>query len=138
MPFMAGYSFYFCTAMLRKLLAFILLINHINTAMFIPQMAEVDVYDSNGQQVDDINTLVEFIDQDVLGHYDSTPEDEDDDTERTFLHLIKIVDYSYTPFLSQIQPRNTESEEPAKAFPHYSDNKPSPGFTDIVIPPPKA
>ena len=122
--------------MLRRILAFILLLNHLNTSMFIPQMSEVDIYDSNGNQVDDVNTLVEFIDQEVLGHYDSTPEDEDDDTERVY-HLIKIDDYSLQPFVTDIPPRLTSSEEPGIAFTGYIEHKPAPGFSHILLPPPK-
>jgi hypothetical protein len=130
-------SFYFCTVMGRKLLAFLLLLNHLNTSMFIPQMAEVDVYDRNGAQVDDINTLVEFIDQDVLGHHDSTPEDEDDDTERTY-HITKSIEFSWHPYVSEIQTKVAFKEEAAIEFADYSAHKPTPGFTNIFIPPPKA
>jgi dTDP-4-dehydrorhamnose reductase len=123
--------------MVRKLMAFILLVSHLNTSMFIPQMAEVDVYDSNGAQVDDINTLVEYIDQEVLGHPDSTPEDEDDDTERTY-HVVKSIEFSWHPFVQEIQTKVALKEEAATEFADYSTNKPAPGFTNIFIPPPKA
>ena len=123
--------------MLRKLMAFILLVNHLNTSMFIPQMAEVDMYDRNGAQVDDISTLVEFIDQDVLGHPDNTPEDEDDDTERTY-HITKSIEFSWHPFVSEVQTKVAVKEEPATEFADYAANKPTPGFTNILIPPPKA
>src|SRR3954466_4082174 len=99
--------------MLRKILAFILLFAHLNTSMFIPQMdEEVDVYDSAGNQVDDINTLIEYIDQDVLGHNDNSPEDEDDDPARP-LHVIKIVDYSFHPFFEEAQKKESTKKEPA-------------------------
>ena len=123
--------------MFKKLLACILLFAHLNTSMFIPQMdEEVDVYDSAGNQVDDINTLIEYIDQDVLGHSDNTPEDEDDDTGRP-LHVIKIVDYSYHPFFEEAQTKDSIKEEPAIVFTGYIEHKPTAGFTNILIPPPK-
>ena len=123
--------------MLRKILAYLLLFAHLNTSMFIPQMdEEVDVYDSAGNQVDDINTLIEFIDQDILGHKDSSPEDEDDDTGRP-LHVIKIVDYTYHPFFEEAQTKVSIKEEPEIVFTGYVDDKPTAGFTNILLPPPK-
>jgi len=122
--------------MLRKLLAFILLLTHLNTSMFIPQMAEVDMYDSAGNQIDDINSLIEFIDQDVLGHYDSTPEDEDDDTERT-LHVSNIIDYNWHPFYEAAQTKASIKVEPAIVFTGYIEHKPTAGFSNIILPPPK-
>ncbi|SEP30529.1 hypothetical protein [Niastella yeongjuensis] len=124
--------------MLRKILAYILLFAHINTSMFIPQMdEEFDMYDNAGNQIDDINTLIEFIDQDVLGHYDSSPEDEDNDTGRP-LHVIKIVDYSYHPFFEEAQTKVAIKEDPEIVFTGYIEHKLPAGFTHIVIPPPKA
>lgn len=123
--------------MLKRILAFILILSHLNTSMFIPQMnEEVDVYDSAGNQVDDINTLIEYIDQDVLGHYDPTPEDEDDDTDRP-LHIIKIVDYTWHPYHEEAQTKASLHEEPAVVFTGYIENKPTPGFPHILLPPPK-
>jgi hypothetical protein len=122
--------------MLRKILAFIVLLTHLNTSMFIPQMAEVDMYDSAGNQIDDINTLVEFIDQDVLGHHDSTPEDEDDDTERP-LHITKTLEYSWHPYFEPIQTKLSIKEEPEIVFTGYIEHKLPAGFTNIIIPPPK-
>jgi len=122
--------------MLRKILAFILLLNHLNTSMFIPQMAEVDRYDSNGTQIDDVNTLVEYIDQVVLGNYDPTPEDEDDDTEQPY-HITKIIDYCWHPYVAEVHTKVTSNTEPAKVFTGYIEHKPAPGFLHILIQPPK-
>ena len=123
--------------MLRKILATILLLNHLNTSMFIPQMAEVDTYDSFGTQVDDINTLVEYIDQQVLGHYDSTPEDEDDDSGQPY-HIIKMVDYVWHPYVPTVQTKVTLNDAPAKVFTGYIEQEPTSGFPKILLPPPKA
>ena len=70
---------------MKKIVAFILLLCHMNTSMFLPQMDEEDVYIASGQQVDDINSVVEYVDQVMLGHKDDTPEDEDDDSGQNFL-----------------------------------------------------
>ncbi|HEY8898628.1 MAG TPA: hypothetical protein VIM79_27555 [Niastella sp.] len=105
--------------------------------MFIPQMAEADVYDAGGQQVDDINTLVEFIDQEVMGHNDSSPEDEDDDSGNPY-HIIKMVDYTWHPYVAEIQTKPTVTDQPVKSFTGYIEHELMPGFSNIVIPPPKA
>ena len=104
--------------------------------MFIPQMAEVDMYDPGGQQVDDINSLVEFIDQEVLGHYDNTPEDEDDDSGNPY-HLIKIIDFTWHPYVTEIQTKPAASEQPAKSFTGYIEHKLVPRYPNLVSPPPK-
>ena len=62
---------------MKKVFAFILLLCHLNTSMFLPQVDEDDQYDAHGQQIDDLNTVSEYIDQVVLGDVDKTPEDED-------------------------------------------------------------
>ena len=64
---------------MRKLLAYIILLMHVNTYMFFPMVDETDVYTAKGVCKDDINSLVEYINQVLLGHRDNTPEDEDDD-----------------------------------------------------------
>jgi hypothetical protein len=64
-----------------KLLAWLLLLFHVNYLMFIPNVDEMDIYDVRGIAVDDINSVYEFVDQVVFSHFDDTPEDEDDDSE---------------------------------------------------------
>lgn len=60
-------------------MVYIVLLMHVNTYMFFPMIDEVDTYERSGKQKDDINSLAEYIYQVLLGHRDSTPEDEDDD-----------------------------------------------------------
>jgi hypothetical protein len=69
--------------MLQQLIAFLVLISHINTSMLLPQVAEDDMY-CDSLQVDDINSLYEYVDEIILGNIDSTPEDEDDDRGQNF------------------------------------------------------
>ncbi len=47
--------------------------------MFIPQLDELDVIDEKGYQLDDTNSLYDYIDEVILRNKDTTPEDEDDD-----------------------------------------------------------
>ncbi len=87
--------------MIKRVIAFIVLLVHMNSSMFLPQVAEQDIYDASGQQEDDINTVAEYVYQVILGHHDNTPEDEDDDSGQNF-HLVNIVNYCYEPFFADV------------------------------------
>ena len=65
--------------MLRNLTIFIVLLVHINGSMFLPQVAEQDMYDAQGQQQKDINTVIEYIDEVILDKHDKNPIDTDND-----------------------------------------------------------
>ena len=122
--------------MLRKLFAFILLLNHLNTSMFIPQVDEQDVFDKNGVQVDDINSVVEYVDEVVLNNKDNTPEDEDDDTAKSF-HVSKLVDHCYQLPIAEVT-ENPFTEKIVYTFDPYKENKVSPVYTSVISPPPDA
>lgn len=77
---------------MKRFLVFILLACYMNTSMFLPQMAEVDVFDANGNQVDDINSVVEYISV-ALG-IDHTADDEDDDSGQNFHLVLKPITVS--------------------------------------------
>ena len=70
---------------MKKILAFFLLISHMNTSMFLPQVPEDDVYDTNGNQLDDINSIVEYVM--VKIGLDHTADDEDNDSGQN-LHVV--------------------------------------------------
>ncbi len=78
---------------MRKLVIYILMLMHVNTYMFFPMLNEKDAYELNGKQKDDINSVVEFVYQILLGHKDLTPEDEDDDQE----HIYQLKHYQAVP-----------------------------------------
>jgi hypothetical protein len=122
--------------MLKKVLAFLLLIHHMNTSMFLPQMAEQDRYDSAGVQYNDINSVVEFIDDLILDYNDDVPMDEDDDNGQNF-HMVKMVDYSYTPFLTATNNKANLAKERRFYIPTYNDSRTEPGFPNVLLDPPK-
>lgn len=122
--------------MLRKSIAVILLLCHINTSMLLPQVAEDDLYAANGQQVDDINTLTEYVDQVILGNKDKTPEDEDDDNGQNFT-AIPFYTYTYQPFYSIIPQRKETIIQKENRFPELAIHEPQAVFPEIVPPPPK-
>jgi hypothetical protein len=121
--------------MFSRFFAFILLVSHMNASMWLPQVEEQDVF-LNGQQVDDINSLIEYIEQEVLNIPDSSPEDEDDDKARHF-GLVKFENESCEVkfrFLQLVRPIFTKKQ---KCF-VYTDGKPVLVHHDIIVPPPKA
>jgi hypothetical protein len=121
---------------MKRFLTILVLISHINYAMFIPQLDEVDVYDADGKQQDDINSLVEYIDQVLLGHKSNAPADEDDDTG-FFLNIVKIDPYTFEQFATVLTVPVYTLREKANYLP-YKDTKLSSIYFDIQSPPPEA
>lgn len=80
-----------------RLFAYILLFIHINTTMFVPVVEEIDIYDNHGQQIGDINTAMDFIDQVILGNTDVTLSDADDDQPHFFTGSTSLPYYIFTP-----------------------------------------
>lgn len=122
--------------MLRKAFAFLLLINHINTSMFLPQAMEQDAYDNTGSQINDINSVFEFVNVAVFGHHQNPPVDEDDDNGQNF-HLIKMVNYCFHPYFTETHEKIAVGTETTSVFPYFNENKTEPGFFSIQLPPPK-
>lgn len=118
---------------MKKVFAFILLLSHMNTSMFLPQVAEEDQYDANGQQIDDINSVVEYIA--VSLGYDHTADDEDDDSGQN-LHLAKAFDYNFEQQYSLLQ--ETFAEQHKNEFSGFVTARIEPVSFDVVTPPPEA
>ena len=121
---------------MRKLLAFILLLSHINFSMFIAQVDEVDVYDKTGCQLADINTLGEFIDAAVNGTQNTPSQDEDDDNARYF-HIDKVVNHTFQQQIAEVKKSYTIAKEKIN-YPPYIQNKLALVCFDIQSPPPEA
>lgn len=102
--------------------------------MLIPQLKELDSYDENGRQIDDINSLVEYFSQVVLNKIDNTPEDEDDDNARNYNYVQNIFIYNF--YSSEISLFNSPEEK--TFFSEYTADKISSISFDIIIPPPKS
>lgn len=125
----------FATVM-KNLFAFLVLISHMNFTMFIPQVDEVDGFDAAGQQVDDINSLYEYVDEVVLGHKDTTPEDEDDDSG-AYYHIQKVDNY-YCNRMVNVVKRAAFFANNKKNFPVLKQEKLPSVFFEIQCPPPEA
>ena len=118
---------------MKKCIAFILLLCHMNASMFLPQVPEEDVYDTNGQQVDDINSVIEFV-RVELG-YDKTADDEDDDSGQNF-HLVKALDYAFEQQSILIEKARFAPINGSE-FSEYKIPEVKLLCYDILIPPPK-
>jgi hypothetical protein len=104
-----------------------------NTSMFLPQAPEADVYDANGNQLDDITSIVELI-RVQLG-YDHHADDENDDSGQNF-HIANFYEYTFQPFYTEI--KNESRINKQDRF-HDLNESIIPSISyDILVPPPKA
>ncbi|MCU7549316.1 hypothetical protein OCK74_09330 [Chitinophagaceae bacterium LB-8] len=119
---------------MKQLLAFLVLLVHMNFFMFMPQANEVDQYSSNGVEVDDINSFAEYIDQIVLGNKDCTPEDEDDDSARNF----QLIQTDLFSFIQQfVEFNNPYNNLKKNNFPPFIEQRFTSIYYDIQAPPPR-
>ncbi len=102
--------------------------------MFLPQVQENDVYTKDGQQVDDINSVLEFIA--VQLGVDKTPDDEDDDSGQNF-HLVKAFDYNFEQQYILIE-REDFVPVQKHTFSEYKTAKLQLLVYDILTPPPES
>ena len=123
---------------MKNLIIYLLMLLHVNYVMFIPCMDEVDCIDRRGVQQDDINSLCEFVNQIVLGHKDSTPEDEDDDQAhysimaKAQLHtqVVSVLIYKTTSTFISGHIREKFLERPNPEIHSVA--------AEIIVPPPEA
>ena len=120
----------------RKFLIFLVMLVHINGSMFLPQVAEIDVYNAQGQQEDDINTVIEYVEENILDNHQANPEDEDNDQGQNF-HLVKIVDYYFELDFSSFRHKPVIASAKSK-FCIHPEEKIFPVTLEIIAPPPKA
>lgn len=120
--------------MLKRILAFLVLLCHMNGSMFLPQVPERDIYNADNKQEDDINTVIEYVDQVILGYHADTPEDEDDDSGQNF-HQGNITTCYYEPVFIKINTTAFSIRKQQHFTPFYLKSIPSVDF-DIVSPPP--
>jgi len=119
---------------MKKALAFLVLLVHMNTSMLLPQMPELDIYDASGEKQDDINSVVEYI-RSAFG-YDNTSDDEDDDNGQTF-HIAKTFGYYFVQPVTIAQERKLAKRN-IRYFTEYKPGKIKVIPIDIITPPPDA
>lgn len=118
---------------MKRIVAFLLLVSHMNTSMFLPQVPEHDVYDAHGNQVDDINSIAELV-LVSLG-IDQTADDEDDDCGQNF-QFVRMADCAFHPFFSETT-NTAASGIVSRLYSDFTNNKISLIAYDLIIPPPK-
>lgn len=123
---------YIFATLMKKCIAFLLLLCHMNTSMFLPQVQEEDMYSATGQELDDINSIVELVNVE-LG-YDTTADDEDSDNGQNF-HIVKSTDYC-SQQQSVLLERTDYKELNNKIFSEYRISSAQSVFTDVLTPPP--
>ena len=104
--------------------------------MFLPQVAEQDMYNAQGQQLKDINTVIEYVDEVIMDKHDKSPVDQDNDQGQNF-HLVKIVDYYFELDFTTVKHRPVTTAS-KKEFCAFSEKKIHDVTLDILAPPPKA
>ena len=104
--------------------------------MLLPQVAETDIYNAQGQQQKDINTVIEYVDEIILDNHPTVPVDEDNDQGQNF-HLVKMVDYYFEIDFSPIKHQPIVAAAKNK-FCMLPEEKILPVTLDIIAPPPKA
>lgn len=112
---------------MKKLLVFLVLILHVNTSMFIPVMDEMDLYDEYGNQLGDINSLVQLIDEFFLGHTNRPHVDPDDDQA----HFFNVFHHIH-PYILQ---KNILPEQPVivTVFGEHKQQHPIPAANDRLL-----
>ncbi|MBS1584758.1 MAG: hypothetical protein JSS82_04365 [Bacteroidetes bacterium] len=121
---------------MRRLVALVILLIHINTSMFIPVMDEVDIYDVHGNQVNDINTVVDYVDQVIMKHKPKPHPDSDDD-QAHFFNIIKAQQFIINPFII-IHRRPEFIAESKPGYTGFREKNFSSITYDVTAPPPKA
>lgn len=122
---------------MRRLLAVLMLIVHVNVTMFIPVVEDVDIYDTSGQQVSDINTLFQLIEEVFLGQTHHSDTDQDDDQAHYFTASHHVHHYIvYKSVICETQPLPVVREQEVYRIVHDEDILS--GICTIIGPPPKS
>ena len=117
---------------MRRLLAFDLLVSQMNTSTFMPQAHEANVYDADGNQLDDITNVVELIRAKLdYGHH---ADDENNDSGQKF-HIVNFYQNSFQPFFSDV--KNFFFKKGNDLFKDFTESKITSISYDILVPPPK-
>lgn len=118
---------------MRRLLAFDLLVSQMNTSEFMPQANETDLYDADGNQLDNITNVAELIRVKLV--YDHYADDENNGSGQNF-HISNFCQNSFQPFFSEV--KNFFFKKGNDLFKDFTESKITSISYDILVPPPKA
>lgn len=117
---------------MKRLAAFLLLISHMNTSMFLPQVPQHDVFDEEGNQIDDINSVVEYV-LVTLG-LDEVADDEDNDNGQNF-NIVKLAPSTIPPNSTLVNKSIQLNKDICYSL--SSNSAISLMAYEVIIPPPK-
>ena len=103
-----------------------------NTSMFLPQVPQHDVFDEEGNQIDDINSVVEYV-MVSLG-LDDVADDEDNDNGQNF-NIVTITPCIIPPH-SNLLNKPQVSRIKKNFLATYNASITLMAY-DVIIPPPK-
>ena len=118
---------------MRNVFAFFLLISHMNTSMFFPQVPEQNIYDSKGNQLDNITSIVEWVR--VKTGLDHTADNENNNRAQN-LHPVKNFQYTSNTYFTKVVDKY--SKLVSLDYAYYPKSKIFILAYDILVPPPKA
>ena len=120
--------------MFKSFFAFILLISHMNFSMFIAQVDEVDTYDKNGRQQEDINSMMQYIALVCHLKHKPLPDTDDDNASYSLTITMPLYDFQQHKIKSTKEDLSIEKKNEYSLF--KENNWLSP-VMDINVPPPK-
>lgn len=106
--------------------------------MFIPVADEKDIFDARGRQINDVNTIFDFVNHVVLGHTAVTQQDEDDDQAHYFTGSNSVSYYIANPEQITCSRQEPSTKDLAVAYPFLAVQKPLAIAYEILTPPPEA
>ncbi len=118
---------------MKKLALYILLVLHINSFMFLPQGQDIGGTDAHGRQIEDINSLVEWV-RIALG-YDRHADDEDDDNANNLL-LVKTFNKVFDEQSPKVPLPALFASKEVTPFPEYDERISLNHFIEVATPPP--
>lgn len=119
---------------MKHLLTILVLLSHINTSMFIPVLDEKDQFDSKGRQLDDINSVAQYIKDVLIDHGKGRHKDTDDDQAHYF--VIANCNYYIFQQVKILEPESASFDH-SKNYCGYIESSFKEHSPEHLSPPPK-
>lgn len=108
---------------------------YVNSYMFFPVVDNMYTYDEYGNLANEVNSIVEFFDQIVLKHKDTTPDGNEAQHFHNFAkHRLKVI---HQFAIAAVNRPVVTYDEPTQ-YAVMADQKATYRAYDVVAPPPKA
>jgi hypothetical protein len=120
---------------MKRIIGLLFMLIHLNTSMFIPVMDEEDIFDAHGCQINDINTLTQFISQEIMGHTKTITKDQDDDQAHYF-NSLKSHQVTFNYFQTVVMTEQTVQVKDVIYLASLNDRHVASVTYDVAAPPP--